>query len=76
MTNAVDIRSLDIRFTGGGRGYHAVRDVSLSVGEGESFGLIGPSGCGKTTVLRALAGLNTGWTGEIDLFDEPLRRGH
>ena len=35
----------------------AVRDVSLSVGDGEWLALIGPNGAGKTTVLRALCGL-------------------
>src|SRR5205823_8979708 len=34
----------------------AVRDVSLSIAEGEFFSLLGPSGCGKTTTLRMIAG--------------------
>ncbi|HET7026149.1 MAG TPA: ABC transporter ATP-binding protein [Candidatus Limnocylindrales bacterium] len=36
---------------------HALRDVNLSVGEGEFVSLLGPSGCGKTTLLKALDGL-------------------
>jgi spermidine/putrescine transport system ATP-binding protein len=35
----------------------AVDDVSLSMHDGEFFGLLGPSGCGKTTLLRIIAGL-------------------
>ncbi len=35
----------------------ALRDVSLSVGRGELFGLIGPDGAGKTTLFRLLATL-------------------
>jgi multiple sugar transport system ATP-binding protein len=38
-------------------GFHAVKDLSLDVGEGEFMVLVGPSGCGKTTALRMVAGL-------------------
>jgi multiple sugar transport system ATP-binding protein len=38
-------------------GVEAVRDVSLTVADGELVVLVGPSGCGKTTTLRLLAGL-------------------
>lgn len=35
----------------------ALDDVSLSIGEGELFGLIGPDGAGKTTLMRILTSL-------------------
>jgi spermidine/putrescine transport system ATP-binding protein len=35
---------------------YAVRDLDLSIHDGEFFSLLGPSGCGKTTTLRMIAG--------------------
>src|SRR5918995_2653300 len=35
----------------------AVRDLSMSIEQGEMFGLIGPDGAGKTTTIRLMCGL-------------------
>jgi len=43
----------------------AVKDVSLSVNEGEVVSLIGPSGCGKSTLLNMGAGLYPPTAGEV-----------
>ncbi|WP_104991282.1 ATP-binding cassette domain-containing protein [Deinococcus sp. NW-56] len=49
---------LDIQNLSKTYGRHtALRDVSLTAGEGEVFGLLGPNGAGKTTLLRILATL-------------------
>jgi peptide/nickel transport system ATP-binding protein len=64
----IDIASLSVRFGN----TEAVKSVSFTVERGESFGLVGESGSGKSTVLRALAGLNTVWTGRMVLANEVL----
>ena len=38
-------------------GFHAVKDLSVNIADGEFMVLVGPSGCGKTTALRMVAGL-------------------
>jgi len=44
---------------------HAVDDVSLSLRDGETLGVVGESGCGKTTLIRALVRLIPATDGKI-----------
>ena len=46
-------------------GFVAVKDLNLSIRDGEFVVLVGPSGCGKTTTLRMVAGLEDVTEGEI-----------
>ena len=48
----------------------AVKDIDLTVRDGEFLVVVGPSGCGKSTTLRMVAGLETISGGEIRIGSE------
>jgi ABC-2 type transport system ATP-binding protein len=47
----------------------AVDDVSLSIHEGEIFGIIGPNGAGKTTTVECISGLRAPDSGSISVYE-------
>ncbi|MDX6220621.1 MAG: lipopolysaccharide transport system ATP-binding protein [Frankiales bacterium] len=47
--------------------FWALRDISLSIAEGSTFGLIGHNGSGKSTFLKLLAGIHRPTTGDISV---------
>ena len=48
-------------------GFHAVKDLTLDIRDGEFLVLVGPSGCGKTTALRMVAGLEDISAGKLSI---------
>jgi ABC-type multidrug transport system ATPase subunit len=53
-------------------GVCANRGISLSIDQGEIFGIFGPNGAGKTTLVRQLAGLLRPTSGKIALFGQDV----
>lgn len=51
-----------------------VKDVSLTVEDGEFLTLLGPSGCGKSTLLRLIAGLETPSQGSVFIGGKNVSR--
>ncbi|MFI6373423.1 ABC transporter ATP-binding protein [Streptomyces sp. NPDC050546] len=66
----LELRSITAGYT---RDAPVVRDVSLTVGPGESVGLLGPSGCGKSTLARVAALLHRPDSGTLVLDGDPVR---
>ena len=54
------------------RRVQAVKDLDLSVHEGEIFGFVGPNGAGKTTTIKMLMGLIFPTSGSVTIFDAPI----
>ncbi|HPX61272.1 MAG TPA: ABC transporter ATP-binding protein [Deltaproteobacteria bacterium] len=52
---------------------HALRNVSLHLGEGEIVTLIGANGAGKTTILNTISGITPAADGELEFRKTPIR---
>jgi oligopeptide/dipeptide ABC transporter ATP-binding protein len=64
--NVLDCVELKKHFpVGRGALLHAVDDVSFSIGQGESVGLVGESGCGKSTLVRLITRMLDPTAGDI-----------
>jgi ABC-2 type transport system ATP-binding protein len=70
MSAAIELQSVSKHFGSTA----ALREVSLTVGRGEMFGLIGPDGAGKTTAIRIICGLLRADAGTTRVFGaDPVR---
>jgi len=55
---------------------HAVKDVNLTIAEGEIFGVIGYSGAGKSTFIRLLNRLEEPTSGKVSIGEEEITSLH
>lgn len=66
----LDVQHIHMRFNSKGVCVRAVTDVSFSVNEGETIGIVGESGCGKTTLGRCVVRGIEASSGEVLLHTE------
>ena len=64
-SRVLEIKKVCKTYRDSGRDVQALKNITLNVQDGEFITIIGPSGCGKTTLLRAIAGLDLDFDGEI-----------
>ena len=73
MTVSVSLEKITCTFAAkGGGSYTAVKDVDLSVADGEFVSVVGPTGRGKSTLLNVAAGLLKPSSGVTRIFGETL----
>ncbi|MGJ6963152.1 ABC transporter ATP-binding protein [Streptosporangium sp. G11] len=64
----LELKNLVMRFGG----VTALREVNLTINEGEIFALIGPNGAGKTTVFNVVTGVYQPTEGEVRFLDDKI----
>jgi multiple sugar transport system ATP-binding protein len=52
--------------------HHVLKDMDITVDDGDFLVLVGPSGCGKSTLLSIIAGLETHTSGTIEIDGKPV----
>lgn len=57
----IEFKNIEIKYGD----FVAIKDLNLTIGDGEFFTFLGPSGCGKTTTLRSLVGFLEPSAGQI-----------
>jgi NitT/TauT family transport system ATP-binding protein len=70
--NLLELKSINQTFTSGDSTFTAIREVNLTLHEGEFAALMGPTGCGKSTLLRIITGLQTPTAGQVLYRGRPL----
>jgi iron(III) transport system ATP-binding protein len=70
LTSQLELHQVSVHYGA----FAAVSEVSLQLESGQIGCLLGPSGCGKTSLLRAIAGFEPVFAGEIRLHGETISR--
>ena len=70
----IKLRKIEKAVKHGGGQLFLLRRIDLDVASGEFVTVMGPSGAGKSTLLAILGLLDHGWSGEFELFGEPVHK--
>jgi ABC-2 type transport system ATP-binding protein len=69
MTTALEVKNLRKIYQ---NGLVALKDINLSVKQGDFFALLGPNGAGKTTLIGILTSLVNKTSGQVNIFNHNL----
>jgi len=65
MEKKLELKNVELIYHSPKSETHALKELNLSVEDGEFISIVGPSGCGKTTILSLIAGILKPTSGEI-----------
>ena len=68
QNSVIIINNVTKNFPVGGGFFSALKNIDLTLNEGEFTGLVGPSGSGKTTLLNIIGGLDSATEGNVSIL--------
>ena len=68
----IDLRNVEKFYQTGPTRTWVLRQITLTIEEGEFVTIMGPSGAGKSTLLGILGMLDTGWSGSYEFLGQPV----
>ena len=68
QNSVIIINNVTKNFPVGGGFFSALKNIDLTLNEGEFTGLVGPSGSGKTTLLNIIGGLDSATEGDVSVL--------
>lgn len=74
--HAIEIHELHKIYGKGKKRIHAVKDVHITIEQGQIYGLLGPNGAGKTTAMRMMLGLIKPTKGHVKIYGQDVRENH
>lgn len=75
MTNAIEVEKLNLIFSPNtSREFHALKNITMSIKEGEFCILKGVSGSGKSTLLSVMGALLKPTSGKLEVFSNPVSK--
>jgi ABC-2 type transport system ATP-binding protein len=80
MMSALEFINISKTFVNKKRTIQALKNVNLSIAEGEVFGFVGPNGAGKSTTIKIMLDIINAYEGEVMIYgrssrDPQARRG-
>lgn len=61
----IELKNIGVTFQQNKQDFQAVKNVNLTIEEGEIFGIVGPSGAGKSTLVRVINLLQPPTAGQV-----------